>query len=56
MSIKGIIFLTIAILGAILNYTARPLGKKLNFSELKLKVIALIIVVISISLIFIFGK
>ena len=56
MSIKGIIFLAFAILGAILNYTARPVGNKFNIPELRLKVIALVIVVISISLLFIFGK
>jgi len=56
MSIKGIIFLAFAVLGAILNYAARPIGEKLNISELRLKVVALIIVVISISLLFIFGK
>ena len=56
MSIMGIIFLVIAVLGAILNYAALPIGKKLNLSPLRLKVIALVIVVISISLLFIFGK
>lgn len=56
MSIRGIIFLALAVLGAVLNYAARPLGEKLNFSALKLKVIGLIIVLISVSLLFIFGK
>lgn len=56
MSIRGIIFLTIAVLGAILNYAARPLGEKFEVSPLKLKVAGLIIVLISVSLIFIFGK
>ena len=56
MSIRGIIFLVFAILGAILNYTARPIGNRLNIPELRLKIIALVIVVISISLLFIFGK
>ena len=56
MSVKGIIFLVFAVLGAIINYAARPLGEKLNVSALRLKVIALVIVVISISLLFIFGK
>ena len=56
MSIRGIIFLVFAVLGAILNYAARPVGNKLNLSVLRLKVIGLIIVVISVSLLFIFGK
>lgn len=56
VSIRGIIFLVFAVLGAILNYTARPVGNKLNIPALRLKVIALVIVVISISLLFIFGK
>ena len=56
MSIKGIIFIAVALFGVILNYGARPIGEKLNISVLRLKVIALIVVVISISLLFIFGK
>ena len=56
MSAKGIVFLAFALIGAILNYGARPLGEKMKVSPLKLKVAGLIIVLISVSLIFIFGK
>jgi len=56
MSAKGIIFLVFAVLGAILNYAARPLSEKINIPALRLKVIGLIVVLISISLLFIFGK
>ena len=56
MSIAGIIFLTFAVLGAVLNYAARPIGEKLNIPALRLMVIGLVIVIISVSLIFIFGK
>ena len=56
MSLKGIIFLAFAVIGAVLNYAARPLGEKFKVSPLKLKVAGLIIVLISVSLIFIFGK
>jgi len=56
VSIRGIIFLAFAVLGGILNFTARLIGEKLGVSALKLKFIGLIIVVLSISLLFIFGK
>ena len=56
MSIKGIVFITLAVLGAILNFTAGAVAKKTRFSELSLKVASLIIVLISVTLLFIFGK
>ena len=56
MSIKGIIFITFAVLGAILNFSAKVISEKTGFSELTLKVISLIVVLISVILLFIFGK
>ena len=56
MGIKGIIFLAVAFVGLILNFSARKVSEKVNLSELKIKIMALIIVIISISLLFIFGK
>ena len=56
VTVKGIIFLAFAVIGAVLNYAARPLGEKFKVSPLKLKVAGLVIVLISVSLIFIFGK
>ncbi len=56
MSIKGIIFITFAVLGAILNFSANWVSDKTKFSELTLKVISLVIVLLSITLLFIFGK
>ncbi len=56
MSIKGIIFITFAILGAILNYTAKGVAEKTKVSELTLKVISMVIVLISVILLFVFGK
>ena len=56
MGIKGIVFITLAVLGAILNFTAGIVAKKTRFSELSLKVASLIIVLISVTLLFIFGK
>ncbi len=56
MSIKGIIFITLAVLGAILNYSAKWVSEKVNFSELTLKVISFSIVLVSVVLLFIFGK
>jgi len=56
VSIRGIVFLSLAILGAILNFTARFTSGKTGISELKIKVSALIIVVLSVVLLFVFGK
>ena len=56
MSIKGIIFITFAVLGAILNFTAKPISEKVKFSELAIKVVSFIVVLISVTLLFIFGK
>lgn len=56
MGTKGIIFITFALLGAILNFSAKAVSEKAKFSELTLKVISLVIVLVSIALLFIFGK
>lgn len=56
MSIKGIIFITFAVLGAILNFSANWVSARVKLSELILKVISLVIVLVSIMLLFIFGK
>ena len=56
MSIKGIIFITFAVLGAILNFSAKRVSEKTKLEELTLKVISLVIVLISVILLFVFGK
>lgn len=56
MGAKGIIFITFALLGAILNFSAKAVSEKTKFPELTVKVISLVIVLISITLLFIFGK
>ena len=56
MGIRGIIFILIAIIGVIVNYSSRLLSARLNISELKIKLSALITVLISITLLMIFGK
>ena len=56
MSPRGIALMTVALLAAIVNFTARPLSEKVKVSELTLKVSALIVVLICVSLLMIFGK
>ena len=56
MGIKGIIFITVALLGLILNFSSRFVSGKTNISELKIKLTALAVVFISVLLLFIFGK
>ena len=56
MGIKGIVFILTALVGVILNYTARPLSKKINIEEIKIKIAALIIVFVAVILLFVFGK
>lgn len=56
MSIKGIIFISFAVLGAILNFTAKTVSQKTRFSELSVKVCSFAIVLVSVILLFIFGK
>ncbi len=56
MRIRGIIFITLAVLGAILNFSAKLLSEKTKFSELTIKAFSFIVVLISITLLFIFGK
>lgn len=56
ISIRGIILIAIAAIGVALNFSAGPLSEKIKLSELTIKVIALIVVLVSVSLLMIFGK
>ncbi len=56
MGIKGIIFIALALAGAVLNFTSKSISEKIGASELKIKIAALIIVVLSVILLFVFGK
>ena len=56
MSIKGIIFITFAVLGAVLNFSAKTVSEKTTLSELTLKVVSLVVVLVAVTLLFIFGK
>ncbi len=56
MSIKGIIFLIVALGGLILNFSSSKVSEKTNISELRIKLTALAVVFISAILLFIFGK
>ena len=56
MSTRGIILIVLAALGAALNFSAKALSEKTKFSELTLKITALFIVLISVSVLMIFGK
>lgn len=56
MSIKGIIFIALAVTGAMLNFSSKRISEKFSVSELKVKITALIIVVLSVILLFVFGK
>lgn len=56
MGIKGLIFIALAAAGAALNFSSKAICEKSGISELKIKIIALIIVIVSIALLFIFGK
>ena len=56
MGIKGIIFITAALIGAVMNFSSRRMAKRLNISELGIKAAALVIVAVSVILLFVFGK
>lgn len=56
ISIRGIILIAIAAVAAIINFTAHSISEKTKFSELTIKVTALVVVLISVSLLMIFGK
>lgn len=56
MGIKGIIFIALAVIGAVLNFSSKRIFEKFSVSELKIKITALVIVIVSIALLFIFGK
>ncbi len=56
MGIKGIIFMGIALLGVIVNFSSRSISEKRGISELKIKIAALICVFVAITLLMIFGK
>lgn len=56
MGIKGIIFIGIALLGVIVNFSSRRISEKYGISELKVKLSALVTVFIAITLLMIFGK
>lgn len=52
----GILFILIALVGVIINFSSHRISEKFNASELKIKLIALLVVVVSITLLMIFGK
>ncbi len=52
----GILFILIALVGVIINFSSPRISEKFNVSELKIKLIALLVVIVSITLLMIFGK
>ncbi len=56
MTIKGIIFIFIAAIGVIINFSSSRISEKFNVSQLKVKLTALLVVIVSITLLMIFGK
>lgn len=56
MGIKGTVFIVLAIIGAAINFAARPISERTNISELTVKLSALGLVLVSVILLFIFGK
>lgn len=56
MSPRGIILMAIVLVAVIANFSSRKLSEKFNISELKIKVPALIVVLVCVSLLMIFGK
>lgn len=56
MGIKGMVFVLMAVIGAVLNFAARPISKRINISELTIKLSALGLVLVSVILLFVFGK
>ncbi len=56
MSIRGIVLISIALIAAIINFTAGKISEKFNISELKIKIGALIVVLICVGTLMIVGK
>ena len=56
MSFKGIFFVVLMAVGAVLNYASKPISEKTGKEELKIKIAGLIFVVIGMVLLMIFGK
>ena len=56
ISARGIILITIAAVAALINFTARPISEKIKLSELAIKAIALVVVILCVTLLMIFGK
>ena len=59
MSLKGIIFLIIALAGVFMNVFSQKIAQKKDGDEgflLKIKIAALLLVVVGVSLLMIFGK
>ena len=52
----GILFILIAAIGVVINFSSRRISEKINVSELKIKLFALAVVLVSITLLMIFGK
>lgn len=56
MTIRGIIFIIIALAGVVINFSSHRISERFKIAELKIKLIALLVVIISITLLMIFGK
>ena len=56
ISIRGIILIAIAAVAAVVNFTAHQISEKFKLPELTIKVVALVVVLISVTLLMIFGK
>lgn len=56
MSLRGIFFVVIMAIGAILNYASKPLSQKFKKSELTLKIAGLVLVLVGVVLLMVFGK
>ena len=56
MGVQGIIFIAVALFGAVVNFFSRRISARLSISELGIKVTALVIVAVSVILLFVFGK
>lgn len=56
MSLRGVFFVVLMAIGAVLNYASKPLSEKFSKSELKIKIAGLVFVLTGIVLLMIFGK
>ncbi len=56
MSLRGIFFVILMAIGAVLNYASKPISEKFDKSELKIKIAGLVLVLIGIVLLMVFGK